>query len=195
MIRRTFILLTSTSLLSFTGLASADLVMAPVNGNMLTATASLVPVGGAVSGANAGFSSSLASTAASASAAGPSASLLTTPSALPSLLGLLTVTAPSSSGTVTQNYLLTLNSSFELTLWNFIVTLRAHQNGAPLGVALGNLNNINFTLNPNATVSEIPLPAAGWLFLTGLAGLAAALRRRGAAPRVAPAAQGTLARV
>jgi hypothetical protein len=72
-----------------------------------------------------------------------------------------------------------LDSSFELTLWNFVTTIRAFQNGQTLLTARGNMATIEYVLGGTATV--VPLPAAGWLFVSGLALLGAVARRRRAA--------------
>jgi len=186
MIRRPPILLPRLALalmLGGSGMAHADLVSAPTNAGSPMATASLTPTSGA--------SGMLGAASTSAAAAAPTVTLTSTAAALPTMLGVLTVNVPTGNGNSTRNYLLTLNNNFELTLWNFIVTLNAQQNGQPIDAALGNLNNITNTLTPNTSVGEIPLPAAGWLFLTGLAGLAAArVRRRTAAGAFAGAVAG-----
>lgn len=98
------------------------------------------------------------------------------------VLGQLTLSLPATTSTgqpivVNQPFLLTLNSNFELTLWNFITTINAQQAGQMLGVAQGNMGNIQYAFNaPNNGV--VPLPAAGWLFLSGLAGIWGLLRKR-----------------
>jgi hypothetical protein len=80
-----------------------------------------------------------------------------------------------------------VNGNFELTLWNFIITISAAQNGLPLIVAQGNMGNIP---GGNVGTGVVPLPASGWLFASGLVGGALALRRRRQGPgRTAPAPQ------
>ena len=94
------------------------------------------------------------------------------------LLGTLLVNVPGVAGaaSTTQPYLLTSNERFELSLWNFVVSIRAQQNNLPLLVANTNLANVGFNLGSNA--AAVPLPAAGWLFCSGLAALVGTAWRR-----------------
>lgn len=101
------------------------------------------------------------------------------------VLGLVTLSTPlvTTGGVPLQAgrpYLMTVNGNFDLTLWNFVVTVGALQSSLPLQLAQGNISNL-FAVPNNSNV--VPLPAAGWLFLGGLATMGAALRRR---PRPRP---------
>jgi hypothetical protein len=89
------------------------------------------------------------------------------------------ITAQSVAPGLPSYALLSFGNGFELTLWNFITTIRAQQNGQTMLTARGNMATIEYVLGGAAT-TVVPLPAAGWLFLSGLAALAL-LRRRGAA--------------
>lgn len=84
---------------------------------------------------------------------------------------------------LSQPYLLTLNKNFELTLWNFVKTVGAQQTNLPMELAALNLTTLQNTLA--AEVAAVPLPAAGWLFVTGLLGLVGSKLKRGAKPREA----------
>ncbi len=96
------------------------------------------------------------------------------------VLGMVALSTPLvTSGGVTLQaglpYLMTVNGNFDLTLWNFVTTLGALQANAPLSLAQGHLNTLLMTSSNN---NVIPLPAAGWLFASGLAALGVALRKR-----------------
>jgi len=61
--------------------------------------------------------------------------------------------------------------AIELTLWEFIKSLRAQHSNHPFEVLQLRLSVIQLTLG-SAPVSQVPLPGAAWLMLMGLLGLA-----------------------
>ena len=60
-------------------------------------------------------------------------------------------------------------AALELTLWNFINSIRAQQVGNPFVQLQTTAANIDYTIN--AVPAPVPLPAAFWLFAAGLAAL------------------------
>lgn len=75
-------------------------------------------------------------------------------------------------------------ASVNLTLWNFISSIRAQQVSNPFVTLQASAENIDLTLN--AVPAPVPLPPAAWLFGAGLAALviACALTRRDARANV-----------
>ena len=69
-------------------------------------------------------------------------------------------------------------ASVDLTLWNFISSIRSQQLGNPFITLQTSAANIDYTLN--AVPAPVPLPPAAWLFAGGLAALAIArsIKRR-----------------
>lgn len=62
-------------------------------------------------------------------------------------------------------------AALQLTLWNFINNVRAQQVGNQFQSLMASSANIDYTIN--GVPAPTPLPAASWLFLGGLAILAA----------------------
>ena len=75
------------------------------------------------------------------------------------------------SSTATSNASPVVGSpaALELTLWNFINSIRAQQVGNPFVQLQTTAANIDYTIN--AVPAPVPLPAAFWLFAAGLATL------------------------
>ena len=127
--------------------------------------------------------------AAPAALAAQGATLMTAPAlamdptaglAAQNMLGVVTLSVPlvvntSLSLQAGNPYLMTVNGNFDLSLWSFVTTLGALQGNNPLNLAQGNLINL---LTPPNSSNVIPLPAAGWLFISGMAALGLAARRR-----------------
>jgi hypothetical protein len=61
-------------------------------------------------------------------------------------------------------------ASVELTLWNFVNSIRAQQAGNPFVQLQTAASNIDWTIN--SVPAPVPLPPAAWLFAGGLAALA-----------------------
>lgn len=74
-----------------------------------------------------------------------------------------------------NSYLVTPSGNFDLSLWSFVTTLGALQGNLPLNLAQGHIVNL-LTTPTNSNV--VPLPAAGWLFVSGLSVVVVALRKR-----------------
>jgi len=79
-----------------------------------------------------------------------------------------------------------LSGSLDVTLWNFIVNIRAQQQGNHFQFLQSNASSIQYTLG--VPRSYVPLPPSSWLFLGGIAALAMLVVRRGASGR--PMAEG-----
>lgn len=142
--------------------------------------------------ASAALAASAQASLVQATASGPaalSATLLTPPAltmdptaalAAQNMLGVVTLSMPlvvNTSMTLQAGnpYLMTVNGNFDLSLWSFVTTLGALQGNLPLTLAQGNLINL---LTPPNSSNVIPLPAAGWLFISGVAALGLAVRKR-----------------
>ena len=78
----------------------------------------------------------------------------------------------SSTGTSNTSPVVGSPAALELTLWNFINSIRAQQVGNPFVQLQTAAANIDYTLN--AVPAPVPLPPAFWLFAGGLATLSIA---------------------
>lgn len=110
-----------------------------------------------------------------------------------SALSLVTSTLPGTGASLSSgpqaSFLQSQNDNFSPSLWSFVLGLRAQQGNQPLSLAQSQISILGVAqLQNTVDPSVVPLPGAAWLFLSGLALGATALRKRGSKPAAAAGA-------
>jgi hypothetical protein len=80
-------------------------------------------------------------------------------------------------------------ADFDLTIWNFIATVKAQQQVKPFAVLQSQTTTLKLAVP--AAVAPVPLPGAAWLFVVGLLGLLGASLGLGGSARAVLAAAKT----